>query len=188
MSNQEPTQEPLKSPSSKPATLELCHQLIEEQVAQIESLSHRLLAQEEALALLQEKLKLNSRNSSKPPSSDGPLGPNRAARRASVRKRGAQKGHPGSYRELLPEAEVDAVHECPPPDRCECGSGVQVRGQALRHQVFDVPEVRARVDEYRLYSGVCAGCGKVHQGILPRGVPRGPMGPRALSIVGYLGA
>lgn len=194
MSNQEPTQEPLKSPSSKPATLELCHQLIEEQVAQIEkqamqieSLSHRLLAQEESLALLQEKLKLNSRNSSKPPSSDGPLGPNRAARRASVRKRGAQKGHPGSYRELLPEAEVDAVHECPPPDRCECGAGVQVRGQALRHQVFDVPEVRARVDEYRLYSGVCAGCGKVHQGVLPRGVPRGQMGPRALSIVGYLG-
>ena len=70
MSNQEPTQEPLKSPSSKPATLELCHQLIEEQVAQIESLSHRLLAQEEALALLQEKLKLNSRNSSKPPEFD----------------------------------------------------------------------------------------------------------------------
>jgi hypothetical protein len=57
----------------------------------------------------------------------------------------------------------------------------------LRHQVFDVPQVNARVDEYRLYSGVCAGCGKVHQGVLPKGVARGQMGPRALSIVGYLG-
>jgi transposase len=187
MSNQDSTEEPQKSQAAMPATLALCHRVIEEQATQIENLSQRLLAHEEALALLQEKLKLNSRNSSKPPSSDGPGGPNRAARRASARKRGAQKGHPGAYRELLPEAEVDAVHECPPPDRCECGAGVQLRGKALRHQVFEVPEVKARVDEYRLYSGVCAGCAKVHQGVLPRGVPRGQMGPRALSIVGYLG-
>ena len=187
MSNQDPTEESQKSQATKPATLALCHQVIDGLTAEIKALNQQLLAHEEALALLQEKLKLNSRNSSKPPSSDGPGGPNRAARRASARKRGAQKGHPGAYRELLPEAEVDAVHECPPPDRCECGADVQVRGKALRHQVFDVPEVKARVDEYRLYSGVCAGCAKVHQGVLPRGVPRGQMGPRALSIVGYLG-
>ena len=187
MSNQEPTEESCQSQVAKPATLALCHQVIEELSTQIESLNQRLLAKEEALELLLEKLKLNSRNSSKPPSSDGPGGPNRAARRASARKRGAQKGHPGAYREMLPQAAVDAVHECPPPDRCECGAGVEVRGQALRHQVFDVPQVKARVDEYRLYSGVCAGCGKVHQGVLPKGVPRGQMGPRALSIVGYLG-
>ena len=182
ISNQDPTGESQKSQAAKPATLALCHQAIEEQATQSESLSQRLLAREEALALWQEKLKLNSRNSSKPLSSDGPGG-----RRVSARKRGAQKGHPGAYRELLPEAEVDTVHECPPPDRCECGAGVQRQGKALRHQVFDVPEVKARVDEDLLYSGVCAGCAKVHQGVLPRGVPRGQKGPRALSIVGYLG-
>ena len=90
MSNQEPTEESCQSQVAKPATLALCHQVIEELSTQIESLNQRLLAKEEALELLLEKLKLNSRNSSKPPSSDGPGGPNRAARRASARKRGAQ--------------------------------------------------------------------------------------------------
>jgi transposase len=47
--------------------------------------------------------------------------------------------------------------------------------------------MRAQVDEYRLYSGRCAGCGKAHSGVLPTGVPKGQLGPRALSLVGVLG-
>lgn len=47
--------------------------------------------------------------------------------------------------------------------------------------------MRAQVDEYRLYSGRCAGCGKAHAGVLPAGVPKGQLGPRALSLVGVLG-
>jgi transposase len=47
--------------------------------------------------------------------------------------------------------------------------------------------MRAQVDEYRLYKGRCAGCGKAHAGVLPAGVPQGQLGPRALSLVGVLG-
>lgn len=47
--------------------------------------------------------------------------------------------------------------------------------------------MRAQVDEYRIYSGRCAGCGKSHAGVLPAGVPKGQLGPRALSLVGVLG-
>ncbi len=47
--------------------------------------------------------------------------------------------------------------------------------------------MRAQVDEYRLYSGRCAGCGKSHAGVLPAGVPKGQLGPRALALVGVLG-
>ena len=47
--------------------------------------------------------------------------------------------------------------------------------------------MRAQVDEYRLYSGRCKGCGKLHAGVLPGGVPKGQLGPRALSLVGVLG-
>lgn len=173
--------------TAKPGTLEQCHQMIEALSAHNEQLRQRLAGQEEQMAVLQEQLKLNSRNSSKPPSSDGPGRPNRAQRRASTRKRGAQKGHPGAYRELLPEAAVDAIHECSPPPQCDCGAPVEVRGEAWRHQVFDAPPVKARVDEYRLYSGVCSGCGKPHRAVLPAGVPSGQIGPRALAIVGLLG-
>jgi transposase len=64
---------------------------------------------------------------------------------------------------------------------------VEVADAPQRHQVFEVPPMRAQVDEYRLYSGRCAGCGKAHSGVLPAGVPKGQLGPRALSLVGVLG-
>ena len=47
--------------------------------------------------------------------------------------------------------------------------------------------MRARVDEYRIYSGRCKVCGKADAGALPTGVPTGQIGPRALALVGVLG-
>ena len=79
----------------KPETVAQCHQVIDSLVVQLDALREQVL-------LLQERVQLNSRNSSKPPSSDGPgaggAGGNRAQRRASERKRGAQVGHKGSCR------------------------------------------------------------------------------------------
>lgn len=165
----------------KPTTVDQCHLVIESLAAQIAVL-------QEQVALLQERVTLNSRNSSKPPSSDGLGSGNRAQRRASTRARGAQKGHPGSYRALLDESEVDAVHDCPPPSSCECGGVVSAAGKPLRHQVFDLPaQIRPDIQEYRLYSGVCGQCRRVHGAALPAGVPRGQIGPRALALVGLLG-
>jgi transposase len=164
-----------------PTTVEQCHQLITALVLVNEQLR-------EHLTLLQERLKLDSRNSSKPPSSDGPgAGGNRAQRRASQRKRGAQKGHPGTYRSLLPETEVNAVQDCAPPAQCVCGGAVTVRGKPVRHQVFDLPRVVPEVQEYRLYNGVCAKCGRGHRAVLPPGAPSGQIGPRALALIGVLG-
>jgi transposase len=164
----------------KPTTIEQCHAVIETLALQIGQLR-------EQMAALQEQLKLNSKNSSKPPSSDGPGSPNRAQRRASGLKRGAQKGHPGSYRAALPEAQVNAVHTCLPAALCECGSAIEVRGKPMRHQVFDIPPVKADVQEYQRHSGVCRGCGKAHRAALPAGVPSGQIGPRALALIGVLG-
>src|SRR5574340_1097113 len=165
---------------SKPATVEQCHVVID-------ALAARLAELQQTVVVLQERLALDSRNSSKPPSSDGPGRGNRAQRRASQRKRGAQKGHPGAFRALLPACEVDRVQECVPPAVCTCGAVVSVRGKPERHQVFDIPPLRPVVSEYRLYSGVCAGCGAVLQAQLPAGVPRGQIGPRALATIGVLG-
>src|SRR5512135_1566199 len=81
-------------PVSKPATVEQCHAVIDALAAELALLRDKVL-------VLQERLALDSRNSSKPPSSDGPGRGNRAQRRASARKRGAQKGHPGAFRALV---------------------------------------------------------------------------------------
>jgi transposase len=83
--------------------------------------------------------------------------------------------------------EVDQIIDCPPSDVCECGASVLAGSEPLRHQVFDVPPVRAGVNEYRLFSGCCTGCGKKHRAPLPAGVPTGQIGPRALALIGALG-
>ena len=158
------------------------------QLPQTVSECHAVIGQlMERVKLLEERVNLDSNNSSKPPSSNGPGSPNRSQRRVSQRKRGAQAGHKGHARAMLDESEVDRLVDCKPQDYCECGSQVVLAGAPQRHQVFEVPPMRAQVDEYRLYSGRCAGCGKAHAGVLPAGVPKGQLGPRALSLVGVLG-
>jgi transposase len=141
----------------------------------------------ERVKVLEERVNLDSNNSSKPPSSNGPGQMNRAQRRASERKRGAQPGHKGHTRAMLDENQVDRLVDCKPEAVCECGGHVELADQPQRHQVFEVPPMRAQVDEYRLYSGRCANCGRAHSGVLPLGVPKGQLGPRALSLVGVLG-
>ena len=164
----------------KPETVAQCHEVIER-------LSQQLAQTQERLAWLEERLKLDSRNSSKPPSSDGPGRGKRAKRRVSGRRRGGQPGHRGTFRALLPEGEVDRMVECPTAAVCDCGGTVQADAEAARHQVFDVPIVRAQVEEYRLHAGHCLACGRPHRGRLPAGVPSGQIGPRALALIGVLG-
>jgi hypothetical protein len=146
--------DPLQTPGAEPVrpqTLAQCHEVIDTLM--------RLVAElQQQIAWLQERVKLDSKTSSKPPSSDGPASGNRAQRRASGRKRGAQKGHLGSFRALLEEEQVDQVVDCPPPEVCECGGAVRLEGEPMRHQVFDAPLVRAQVSEYRLQAGCCAAC------------------------------
>jgi transposase len=120
-------QPPQPVPLTMPATVAQCHVVIQALALEVEQLR-------EQMGWLQERLKVDSRNSSKPPSSDGPGSGN-------GRKRGAQTGHPGAYRELLPQAEVDTVHDCTPAALCACGGAVNVQGKPVRHQVFDIPPV-----------------------------------------------
>jgi transposase len=71
-----------------PLTVQECHAVITQQAQQLAELASKV-------QVLQERINLDSNNSSKPPSSNGPGHLNRAQRRASGRKRGAQPGHKG---------------------------------------------------------------------------------------------
>jgi transposase len=71
---------------------------------------------------------------------------------------------------------------------CECGAEVAVlEDDLLRHQVFDIPSIKAQVRGYRRYAERCKGCGKTHRAALPAGVPGGQIGPRARALIGTLG-
>jgi transposase len=144
---------------------------------------------EQRVAELETRLRQNSRNSSKPPSSDGLAKPKprRSRRRGSGRKPGGQPGSEGHHLAQVEQPDLVVVHE---PKRCEgCGeslAGAQLVG-AERRQVFDLPpEVRLEVCEHRSLRRRC-GCGKTSGGAFPAQV-RAPAqyGPRLRAYVLYL--
>lgn len=151
-----------------------------------------LIARLEAeVAELRVQLAGNSRNSSRPPSSDGlskpPVDPRkRSLRRRSGRRPGGQEGHEGARLEpvVVPDERVE--HR---PEHCEgCGgdlaSAEPLVGGEYR-QVFDLPEgALLRVVEHVAARRRC-GCGHVSAGGFPDGVGAptqyGP-GVRALGV------
>ena len=137
---------------------------------------------------LESKLGQNSSNSSRPPSLDTPE--QRAKRYPkrirSGKKRGAQRGHVGHRRELIPEDKVSSVVDYF-PERCKCGKRLPrtIDPSPIRHQVVELPEIRPQVDESRLHRVQCT-CGRVTCAQLPEGVPTGMVGPRLNALIGLL--
>ena len=82
-------------------------------------MDRRIQQLEARVEKLERELSKSSRNSSRPPSSDPPSAAPRS-KDPSGRRRGAQPGHEGSGRELLPACAVDGVIEHW-PERCACG-------------------------------------------------------------------
>lgn len=153
---------------------------LREQVAIVDDLKAEI-------AELRERLGQNSSNSSRPPSSDPPSYKPKPPREPKGRKKGGQPGHQGSARRLLPAAEVDRLVELKPPACAGCGR--KLRGedpQPERHQVSEVPVVRAEVTEYRRHALRCQACGVVTRADRPAGVGHTSFGSRAQAVVGYL--
>ena len=95
---------------------------LQAQMEEIEQLRLQLTDLASELVQLRERIGRSSRNSSKPPSSDGPGFKPSERRKGSGRNRGGQPGHPGSGPELLPIERVDEVVEHH-PDACRhCGT------------------------------------------------------------------
>lgn len=143
------------------------------------------------VAELKARLGRDSSNSDKPPSTDNPQSrrPREKKRRGTGRKPGGQTGHEGHQRQLLPEQKVDEVKAVLPRGCSRCGGPVEARQEgppAHRHQVWEVPEVKPHVTEWRLLYGYCAGCERWTQGELPQGVPPGAFGPRLMALVVYM--
>lgn len=137
--------------------------------AQARTLTAQVVVLQTQVEQLQGRLALNSKNSSKPPSSDGLNKPKpKSLRKAGQRPTGGQKGHPGTT--LCQVAEPDhVVLHAPPPecDHCRCNLGNATVGEV--RQVFDLPPLRLEVTEHRVLQVRCT-CGKMHRGEFPRHV------------------
>jgi transposase len=169
---------------------------IGEREKQIGEREKQIADAEKQIADLERQLKLrkrNSTNSSKPPSSDGLAGEQRRRGRKhkSKRKAGAQPGHAGHHRQLVPLAEVSAI-EVLLPKRCRhCGGNlpqkpgqVTMAGEPRRHQVTEVPPVKICITEYQFPHVVCGQCGKTTCAPLPKEI-RGNFGPQLTALIAY---
>ena len=135
---------------------------------------------------LEEKSRTNSKNSSRPPSQD-PHKKKTVKRTKSNRKQGAQKGHQGKSKKLVPSSDVDKIQNCHPVSQCSCHGSVQIQFDSYtRHQQYELPVIYPQITEFRLLSGICSDCGKEYKGNLPPGTPSGMLGPEAMGTVASL--
>ena len=152
---------------------------------QIQQLTKQVAKQDKRIADLERRLNRNSRNSSTPPSQDPPGAPQPKRPDPSGRSQGAQTGHRGKGRKLLPVEAVDQVVDHWPA-RCGCGHCFAETGEPARHQVTELPEIAVQVTEHRLHRRRCPGCGSTTRAELPVDVPTGAFGPRMEAAVAAL--
>jgi len=152
----------------------------------IERLENEIAALRKRVQELERLLGMNSRNSSKPPSSDGPNGSTQPAKRRR-KKRGARKGHEPHLRELLPPENVTKRIQLTPKE-CICGGRClePCDQEPRRHQIVDIPPIVPDVTEYVQHVRRCKDCGEFVYVPLPDDVKRTHFGPGVLSLVAIL--
>jgi transposase len=130
--------------TTSPLSQEVWERTPAEAQAYIRALEARVAALETTVQSLLERLRMDSRNSSQPPSNDPPATRSPRQRRSpSGRKPGGQPGHPGQRRELAPLEDVAAVLPVKPTHCARCQHPLHGEdGQPQRHQVTDLPPVR----------------------------------------------
>ena len=164
------------------------------QVADAET---QIAEQEKQIEDLERQLagwKKNSRNSSKPPSSDRLRNQPRChpQRKKSKRKPGGQKGHVGKHRPLVAPERVDEVRSVWPRACKHCqhplapeGEGLQTVGEPQRQQVTELPPIRAHIIEYQCPKVLCPACGKGTREPLPPEAVQ-PFGAQLTALIAYL--
>ena len=130
-----------------------------------------LVLQEQVQALtrrvaeLEARLSKNSTNSSKPPSSDGLRKKPKSLRKAAGRKPGGQPGHSGhTLKQVESPDHVVELADCP-----FCGGRIEddsMVGEECR-QIFEIPEPKVEVTEYRARAGRCSGCRQIVKASFP---------------------
>ena len=139
------------------------------------------------LAALKEAFSKSSRNSSKPPSSDGPRVKARPKKARSGRKPGGQPGHKRHERVLVPPEKVHEVVPCIPKQCDACAGLLHGRDpEPHRHQVLELPPVEPVVTEYQQHAIDCGLCGHRTTGKLPEGVSTRAFGPTVDAVIAVL--
>jgi transposase len=139
---------------------------------------------------LEAQLTQHSGNSSRPPSSDPPSAPPRPPATRTGRTRGAQPGHPGQQRDLLPPDQVSEliIHRPTACPQCQhtLPAALPPTGPVLRQQVWELPPVVPTVTEHQFPTVTCPHCQAAIRAPRPAEVPPGSFGPHLVALVALL--
>lgn len=144
----------------------------------------------ERLAYIEEQLKQNSQNSSRPPSSDGLKQPNKpkARKKKNAPRCCTSDGRSSrTKRRLYPLEACSEVHRHVPETCRHCGE--QLTGEderPYRHQILEIPTLRAYIIEHQLHQLECTCCGQKTRGAMPFEVPSTGYGDRLAAVVAWL--
>lgn len=155
--------------------------------AQIAQLQRQVQSLQQQVRQLQQ----NSRNSSKPPSSD--YFKQKRRRPCSGLKPGGQPGHRGHHRQRLPPQRIDQhVHYIPPSCRF-CHSALPQQQRPCDppprwHQVCEIPPLAAIITEHQAHGRLCSCCGKITFAAIPDSIRKRVFAARLSGLINYLSA
>ncbi len=153
-----------------------------------QSLLARVAQLEAELEELRRQVKGKTpQNSSLPPSTQHPHAKPKSRKRKSKKKRGGQPGHKKHERPLIPTDECNDVQRLKPTECRRCGERLSGSDpEPLRHQVWELPEIKPLVTEFQRHRLACRCCGETTCAPLPDGVPQGQSGPRLMAFTALL--
>ena len=136
---------------------------------QLQDLTPQMQALQERILQLEGRLALNSKNSSKPPSSDGYSKPTpKSLRTLGQNPNGGQKGHSGNT--LRQTAHVDQIIAHRGPTHCSaCQLELHQHQVVETRQVLELPKLAMRTVAHQQMRSSCT-CGAIHLGVWPEGV------------------
>lgn len=154
----------------------------------IDALEKQLANQAAIIQKLQDELARNSRNSSKPPSSDGLKKPKtRSLRPKGQRSVGGQLGHKGNTLKMVDEPDYIEPHPVSICPHCQTELSATKPVGHEKRQVFDVPPLRLVVTEHQAEVKRCPGCGQQVKGTFPAYISQPTQyGPRLKAQASYL--
>ena len=184
-----------EAPTEKASRLERENAKLREENRRLREEVDRLRKENERFekenARFSARLRKNSRNSSKPPSSDGPSAAKPRKKKHTGRKRGGQPGHEGKTRELVPSEQAHH-HVEHFPEACDgCGKRLTEKEHRTdpalddrhRRQQWEIPPVEPEITEHQCHLGQCGDCGVVSRGEFPDRVTRSMFGPNLMALV-----
>jgi len=140
----------------------------------------------ERVKSLEDQIHKNSRNSSRPPSTDNFIKP-KSQRRRSGRSPGGQKGHPGHTLKMVENPEHIVPYRV---SICkECGHSLKkvAANSYEKRQVFELPPIKVETTEHRAEKKLCPYCGHLNKATFPEEVKQPVQyGPHLKAIAVYL--